>query len=854
MIRNNKALIFLLMIICCFFPLFADDTVQESQNSNESAEWWVGMPISDFEYTGLVNVSESTLDQVLSDYLDAEFTNDLFTRMYNTLYAQNYIEYISAEALRGGTTGASLVIRFNVVENPMVSSVTIEGNENASDRTLLDQQNYSVGSFISSNDYNANAELIRSYYLSRGYRDCSVTCTSSFDATTNTEAILYTVSEGEQYKIRSITFDGATVFTQKELSGQIESHQRSFFNSGNFVQSTVDSDVNAILNYYYQNGYSDARIDSVEIVDSTEEGDNYRFLNVIFHITEGQQYFFGTITFNGNNVYSDDYIRSIISVKEGDVHDTVSLQNMYMELFNIYQNNGYSACQINPIPSIEEGSNIVNYEIQIVEGTQSYIEEIRIEGLTKTLPRVFERELTIHVGDIYNRDAIIRSQQNIYNTGLVRNIRVGLLPGSTENGLIIVFEIEEGNQMELQFGATFGGTLDEFPISGFLSWSDTNLFGTGRDLSISTTLSPTTQSVSIGLSDDWVGNQRWSNGISFSFERSNRRNVLQRGIGSDYYDGWDQYKQTYPLGYGSADEWYASDEDYPSIGYLMEYDYYRFALGYNTGYTFQFDAGNLTVGGGISLGLNHAVYDENKYDPYEELVTKYHEGWRFSNRLSFNLTWDGRDLIRNTTRGYVISLGYTYAGGILGGLSNYNRLSLSASAYLSLFHATNDEGRESHLVLSGTSSVSVMLPQFWNNKDDKTGWDWYEAAEGATTYEMLYIDGMNIGRGFDSVTHLSFLWNNQIELSYPIVLDILNVEAFASATGVTETLAELASFDNIDWYFAFGAGIRLSIPGFPLGLYIVKNATLIEQQWQWDNDGIIPGGLKLVLAISTSIY
>lgn len=852
MIKIKKALLFLLIIILAVFPSFADDATAEGSSAArvENTQWWVGMPISDFEYTGLVNVEERTVDGVLSQYIGETFTDELFARIYNTLYAQNWVEYISAEAIRGGSTGASLVIRFNIVENPMVSSVSVNGNDNASDRSLLDVQNYSVGSFISSNDYNANASLVRDYYLSRGYRDATVTCTSTFDAATNTEAIVYEVTEGEQYKIRSITFDGATVFTQKELANQIESHQRSFFNSGNFVQSTLDTDRTTLLNYYYQNGYTDAQITDVEIVDSTEEGDKTRFVNVIFHITEGAQYFFGTITFNGNTVYDNDYISSIINIQPGAVHDTVTLQNMYMDLYTIYQNNGYSACQIIPVPTVNEETHTVDYVIYITEGSQSYIEEIRIEGLTKTRPRVFERELTIHVGDIYNRDAIIRSQQNIYNTGLVRNIRVGMQPGETENGLILIFEIEEGNQMELQFGATFGGTLDEFPISGFLSWSDRNLFGTGRDLSISTTLSPSTQSLSLALNDDWVGNHRWSNGVSLSLERSHRTNVLQRGTGSDYYNGWDRYHQTYPLGFGSADEWYASDQDYPSTGNLMEYDYYRIAVGYNTGYTFAFDAGNLTIGGGLSIGVNHAAYDDSQYDPYEELIVKYHDGWRFSNRLSLSLTWDGRDLVQNTTRGYVISGSFTYAGGFLFGLSNYNRLSVSASAYHSLFHTTNDEGRESHLVLSGTSSVSFMLPQYWNDGD---GWRWHEASEGATTYEMLYIDGMNIGRGFDPVTHLSFLWNNQIELSYPLVLDILNVEGFVSASAVTETLEELSAFGNIDWYFAGGVGIRLSIPGFPLGLYLVKNATLINNSFQWDNNGFI-GGLKLVLAISTSIY
>ena len=365
----RKAFLILLIMISGTLSLFAEDASETSGSGD--GQWWVGMSISDFEYTGLTNVEERTVDDVLSEYLGETFSDELFTEIYNTLYAQQWVEYISAEALRGGTTGTSLVIRFNIVETPMISSIEIEGNENASNRALLDSQNYTVGSFLSSNDFNANASLVRDYYLSRGYKDASVSCSGTFDATTNTESITYTVTEGEQYKIRSIVFDGASVFTQKELSKEIESHQKSFFNSGNFVQSTLDNDEIALLNFYYSNGYTDATITDVEVTDSTEEGDKTRFVNIVFHISEGEQYFFGDISFNGNTVYDNAYISSIIDVKKGDVHDTVTLQNMYMNLYTIYQNNGYSSCQITPTATPAFSSSSMDMLCSLHHSSQS---------------------------------------------------------------------------------------------------------------------------------------------------------------------------------------------------------------------------------------------------------------------------------------------------------------------------------------------------------------------------------------------------------------------------------------------------------------------------------------------------
>jgi outer membrane protein insertion porin family len=158
-----------------------------------------------------------------------------------------------------------------------------------------------------------------------------------------------------------------------------------------------------------------------------------------------------------------------------------------------------------------------------------------------------------------------------------------------------------------------------------------------------------------------------------------------------------------------------------------------------------------------------------------------------------------------------------------------------------------------------------MLPQFWNNTDsnlDGKGWGWYGPKTGSTRYEMLYIDGMNIGRGFDVVYDQSFLWNNEVSLGAPIVLNVLNWEVFASATAVTSAYDSLISkgFNSLNWYFAMGAGIKLKISGFPLGLYLVKNAQKMSgSDFSWVggsifSDGSKTSGLKLVLAITQTIY
>ncbi|MDD3930075.1 MAG: BamA/TamA family outer membrane protein, partial [Sphaerochaeta sp.] len=244
------------------------------------------------------------------------------------------------------------------------------------------------------------------------------------------------------------------------------------------------------------------------------------------------------------------------------------------------------------------------------------------------------------------------------------------------------------------------------------------------------------------------------------------------------------------------------------------------------------------------------------YDPYEKLIQRYGSDWQFSNRINLSFAWDGRDRIQNTSRGYYLSQGFTYAGGILFGLSNYIKTSTSASAYTTLFTFDLDE-KPANVVLGVTSSISAMLPQYYNNEDEGA-WGWYDAKMGATRYEMLYIDGMNTARGFNVVFDQALLWDNQVAITWPLAHNVLSAEIYGSATAVSPVLDGLTMSD-LSWYYSMGAGIKLKVPGFPLGLYLVKNASYIDNTFAWDGGTIFKGssddsGLKLVLAITTTLY
>ncbi len=839
---KKKILILTIMIFALVLPLFADD-------------WWTGKKISSFEYENLHNISARKMTSLLSEIKGKELNDEVIQQIDDILYNESWMNYYIMDPVQD-TDPSYVKLKFEIHEQPMISSIKFSGNNTLKNRMLFEEQTLNEGDFFSPGLLRSQATSLTEYYISRGFKYAKVTPTWEEDTEKNRVAIVYECEEGERFRVGEIVFEGNENLSDKQILKAMETKARGLFRSGFFVESTLQSDRSAILNLYRENGYIDAVLSDVAINDITTAEDDCTMLQLVFNIEEGEQWTMNEITFEGNNVFTDDEIRKAIFLSAGSVNNSIQVQAQIQALSSLYYNDGYITTQIYDQETRIPETHSISHHFHIMESGKAFIEKIILTGIKKTDPHVFERELELHEGDVFSQAKLQKTFQNLMNTGIVEDVKTGLYQGDNPNGVILELAIEEGNQMEIQFGATFGGNVDGFPVSGFFQWADKNLLGSGRDLTIGTNISPDAQAVTVSLSDDWVGNKRWNNGISLTVERNNRDGQLQKSPGSNYYDGRDDEEVTFPLGYYSWQAWDDSDNAYPDESYLMNYDFYRIAVGYNTGYTFMFDSGALKLGTGLSIGWNHATYDSN-YDPYEFIIKRYADKWQMSNKLSFSITWDARDLRRNTTRGYLLSTSWTYAGGILQGLSNYNKWSVSAAGYHTVKKNITDEGEIKNWVVSATTQVSFMLPQYWDYSADG-GMGWHDAYMGATKYEMLYLDGMNIGRGFSTIYDQSIMWHNQVELSYPLINGVLAWEYYVSATALSKRIE--SSYDP-NWYFSAGVGLKLAIPGFPLGLYLCKTATKkADEDFKLRSGPIFrdafgdDSGLRLVLAITTSLY
>jgi len=824
---------------------------------DQTDQWYNGIkPIFSIQFVGLLHVDETELREITNGYLGKLFEDTLFDSLLSELYNLQYFAYFSAEAKEGGDSGEDLIIVFQFVELPIIETQEIIGNTTVRIKDIEEILTIGVGSFATSAKIDDMEAAIEELYVSKGYTDAKASIDRVTNTETNTIDLTITIDEGLQSKISTILFEGNEHFSENTLKKIIVSRQQSLFNPGNYIENSIEEDKQVILTYYKERGYIDVVIPNVSIAETDQTDPSKNMLEIKFIIEEGVEWKFGGIEIIGNTILAEDAIQNAITHEVGKPLNIVKIQQNISDIAKLYWNDGYVASKIDTQETKNEADRTVSYTMTINEGSQSSVEYIVIKGFDKTNEFVLYRELDINPGDIFSIDKLFSSMRNMYNTGIIDDVSYEILYGTEEDDVVIEITIVESNKVDLEFGATFGGT-DEFPVSGFFSWTDKNFLGNGQDFSIGINISPSAQTLDFSFQETWLMNQRWSGGISLAAGHYLQSNILQDYAGivfseEDYMDG-----AAAPDPYNSYEEYQAALAAGMSVpkSTFMSYDQYKFTLGLSSGYTFHTDLGRLTLGGSTNVALSYINYDNTLYRPYNPIIRNNLKDWKFTNKIGLNFSWDGRDLIENTTTGFLFQEVISYAGGVIGGTSNYIKTSTSLSGFATIFEIQRDEATPIKGVISAKTTVSTIFPQFYNNNGS------WVLGIGATQSEKLYIDGMNIARGRTPEYNLEFLWDNTFEFSMPISEKIVWAEAYVSATGYKSDLVDVNNLGISDFYFGTGLGIRLAIPGFPLGLYLTKNFSVNENGLiKWEPGDILANpdddesGFKLVLAITTSIY
>ncbi len=565
------------------------------------------------------------------------------------------------DIIKEKTQGNNLFLRIKLKERERMSRYSFSGISKSEADQLRDDLDLYSGKIITEALLMKVKNISKNYFVGKGYFKASASINRIKDTLVNNSNILkINIEKGQRFKINEIEIIGnQSISTNKIKRFMKETKERKwyrFFKRSKFQYSLFNEDKKNIISKYNDLAHRDAQIISDTIYDFDEKS-----INISFTIREGKQYYIRKIEWSGNQKYSTGLLDTVLGIKRGDLYNKSILDTkLFMnpngtDISSLYMDDGYLFFQVNPIEKRVELDS-VDLEIKIYEGKQARIKNISVSGNTKTSDYVILRDMYTHPGDLFSRDAIIRTQRQLSQNGYFdpEKLAVNPLPNPTDGTVDIEYVVEErpNDQIELSGGwgnnslvGTLGVTFNNFSAKKFFkkgSWSPLPS-GDGQRLSIRAQSSGYFfQSYNMSFTEPWLGGKK-PNSFTISAYHSVQsydRKFLQDTNDTEGNKIINQNRRIIKitgisLGLGKRLKW---PDDYFSVYYELGYQYYDLN---NFGNVFSFSNGYVNnpyvkwnisrnsldqtiyprTGSSISLTLKSSIY------PYSRLELMNKEGF-----------------------------------------------------------------------------------------------------------------------------------------------------------------------------------------------------------------------------------
>ena len=809
--------------------------IQAVLGFSQQQDWYQGKPINDIVFSGLRNISPSELEALINPYRGRIFDDYIFWEIQGKLYALEYFDRIEPSTHPANASMSEVIIRFNVIERPVVGRILFVGNSGLRRAELMETISTKVSDVYNQAKIRVDVEAIVNKYIEKGYPNVSVQTTET-QTGESTVTVVFNITEREKISISRIEFQGNTRFSSNTLRSQLSLKVKSLLNDGAFQEAKLLADREAVAKYYNDRGYIDAFVrDVTRTYDTNDKGAS---LVLTFLIEEGSEFIFSGVTFEGNIIFSTEQLEKLVTSKVGEIVNLTKLEMDLQRVADLYFENGYLFNSIIRTPIKNYETHELSYTITISERGRAYIENIIIIGNVKTKTEVILREIPLEPGDVFSKTKVMEAWRNLMNLQYFTMVIPDTLQGSAENLMDLVFTVEEQMTSDIQFGLTFSGSADPdtWPISGMFQWTDRNVAGSGNELGAKINSSIIdTSTFEINYLHRWVLGLPLSLGVDFSANYTKRLATMDNQ--NPLFNGDEPY--AYPDGFFSYQE-YDDHDKLPTRDYLMNYEQWYISMGFSTGYRWSTPVGSFGINGGIRFGVIRNNYDDELFRPFDPALRAGNNMWIPRNSFWISSSLDQRDIFYDPSNGY-----YFYGRAGLFGIFNtesehYIRTDFKAEYFLTLFNIPVTEKWSFKSVLGVHAGLSRIDKQPGRNQNSPIP----SIEDG----NKLSVDGMFIGRGWSNEYRNKglLLVDAWLELRFPIVYGILAFDLFFDTAGVESRQGYYfgrndegkSNFTIENMRFSYGGGLRFTMPQFPIRLSLAKRFRIRDGNLVWESGAI----------------
>ncbi|MEM0906703.1 MAG: outer membrane protein assembly factor BamA [Pseudomonadota bacterium] len=405
-------------------------------------------------------------------------------------------------------SGSTLLVR--VVENPVISRVSFEGNRRVSDQLLSSAVESRERVVFRRATVQRDVQVILEIYRRRGSFSASVE-PQIIDRGQNRVDLIFDITEGSNATVGRVTFIGNNSFSDARLRDQIQTKETGLLG---FLRSTdtydperLRNDQDILRRFYFNRGFADFRI-----LSATADFDRERNkFFITFTLDEGERYDFGDVRVDTTLADLDPAkLRRRVVSRPGRRYSAEKIEESLEDLTLEANRRGYPFAEVVPSGERNFETNTIDVVYRIDQGERAFIERINITGNTTTRDYVIRREFDISEGDAFNRVLIDRAERRLRGLGFFETVRITTTRGSAPDRVIVNVFVEDKATGKISFGIGYSSSEG---VVGDVAIEERNFLGRGQYVRASLGGGAKTRNVEFSFTEPYLFGRRLSGGF-----------------------------------------------------------------------------------------------------------------------------------------------------------------------------------------------------------------------------------------------------------------------------------------------------------------------------------------------------
>jgi len=588
-----------------------------------------GFRVEAIEVRGASRVSPDAVRKAMSTQVGQELDLEKVRQDVKAIYRMGYFRDVTfdAEEVPGGYR-----LTVIVAEKPIVAAVQIEGNKDVDTADLRAAVTVKERSLFQEDKVKESVNKLREVCQNKGFVDASVEASVAEDSD-GAMRVTFRVAEGAKLKIERIVITGNQFYPTKAVLKTMDTSKKGLFSfisdSGAFKKDVLENDVRKIEALYQNSGFMDSKVFD-PVVGRGKKG-----LILTIRIFEGRQYRVGEIRFSGESGIPEATLRKKVKLARGDLFDRETLLSDLLALTTLVNDEGYAQALVSPGVEKRAEYPVADVTYRFERGTKFRFGKVEISGNTKTMDRIVRQNLDVSDGRTYTATGLKTTKENLTRTSYFKDVKVSTAP-STEPGVMDAkVEVQEGPTGTLSGGLGYS-SVDK--IFGVVQLTENNLFGRGWKASLNSQFGARRTLYSIDFRDPHFLDS------DFSLLLGAHKTKVE-------YTDFEKESAGGKVGLG-----------------------YHFSRFVNVSVSLRADETEiLPVSGAVPL-----------FNVQEEIL----KGVQQTRSVGFNVTRNTTDKFIDPSRGGVQSASVEYAGGPLGGDSQFVKYFLNAKKFYPMSAST----------------------------------------------------------------------------------------------------------------------------------------------------------------------